>query len=197
MAESNYERGLRGGDFIISSDPQAWQDWKDGHDAYLSNIRAREREQDAQDDALIAISRPSLYTFPTDLVRAIEVAGHKINKINKNLLSYYVTIGGKTRLIIASDADEYIFFVTRTRFQFDTETDFSRDILYKALRFNDRWYETYFVITKSNTTNPLGYEEQKWILSACNDKWKGILNDSWLPTIHTQLFGLCADLEED
>jgi uncharacterized oligopeptide transporter (OPT) family protein len=47
MSESDYQRGLRGGECRVSiSDYERWSDWKAGHDAY-------EREQDAADEARI------------------------------------------------------------------------------------------------------------------------------------------------
>ncbi len=47
MSESDYQRGLRGGDCRVSiSNYERWSDWKAGHDAY-------EREQDARDEARI------------------------------------------------------------------------------------------------------------------------------------------------
>jgi hypothetical protein len=47
MSESDYQRGLRGGECNVSiSDHERWNDWKTGRDE-------REREQDARDEALI------------------------------------------------------------------------------------------------------------------------------------------------
>ena len=196
MSESDYQRGLRGGNFnsIIASDPQAWQDWQDGHNACQANEDAREREQEAQDAALIAASQPGFYSFST-LVSTIKSSGYKINKSYSDSLSYYITVDGITRKIIAYDSDEYVRFYTRTRFQFNTEAEFSRDLLNKALRASYNWYETYFTIFNETVTNTQGSDEQKWILNVFNDKWKGIMIDDWLPNIHTALFGLSADIE--
>lgn len=55
MAESDYQRGLRGGNCRISKNPQAWDDCEEGYRNREQNLqnaqRAREAEQDDRDEA--------------------------------------------------------------------------------------------------------------------------------------------------
>jgi hypothetical protein len=131
----------------------------------------------------------SWFSFPSDVEAGIREAGYVFIKKNENSLSCWATIRGVRRQLVVDNGKDYLSFNICTRFQYDSEWDFPRDLLYRALCNAGKSYEYYFTIRRIAVF-------EKWVLLARQDQWKGAMKAKWIPLITSGLFRMCDSLEE-